>query len=301
MLSIDSTAAVIVTYAPNILDLNRLVNSLSTQVRQIYIIDNGSLMPTGLDQLDSVDLTSLPNNMGIAYGQNIGLLKAINDGFIDFVIFDQDSLPSETMISDLFSARIQALKAGIKVAAVGPVHIDQDNLSESTFIDTSQKVLKKIIPRIFLDMGAHFAKCDFLISSGCLISKDSLDIIGYMEDGLFIDCVDIEWGFRALDRGLHCIAAFDAKMYHKIGEIPLKLLGRELTTHSPVRHYYFYRNVYQLLKRPYVPYCWKRHTLIKSTIQAFVFSLFLSPRLDHFKSILKGICHGLTNKNGKYE
>ncbi|WP_017221023.1 glycosyltransferase family 2 protein [Moritella dasanensis] len=296
----NDVAAIIVTHNPNRQELLNLIDKLTDQVSLIHIIDNGSVK-FALGELKKINLTLLPSNMGIAHAQNIGLNMAINNGFTDFVLFDQDSLPSDSMISDLLVTRTRALEAEVNVAAVGPVHIDQDNFSESIFIDTSNKTLKKILPSRDRQAGRHFAKCDFLIASGCLISKDSLDIVGYMEDDLFIDCVDIEWGFRALDKGLHCIAAFDAKMYHKIGEAPLKLFGRDLTTHSPVRHYYFYRNFYQLLKRSYVPYCWKRHTFIKSTVQAFVFSSFLSPRFEHFKCIVKGILHGLMNKNGKYE
>ncbi|MCB5361873.1 glycosyltransferase family 2 protein [Vibrio lentus] len=295
-----NAAAVVVTYEPDEKSLRKLVNILYSQVTEIYIIDNASSVSVGLSKLN-VTLTVLQKNMGIAHAQNIGIGQALADGFTDFVLFDQDSLPSETMISDLLQARRQACDDGLQVAAVGPVHIDQDSFTNSIFISTQQGNIDKIeVPEPQFS-EVTYASCDFLIASGCLISKAALDRVGYMEDGLFIDCVDIEWGFRANSRGLHCIAAFEAKMYHKIGEAPLKLLGRNLTTHSPLRHYYFYRNFYRLLKRPYVPSCWKKHTLLKSLVQAIVFTLFLKPRFQHFKYIVKGVFHGLVERSGKYE
>ncbi|WP_434997428.1 glycosyltransferase family 2 protein [Vibrio scophthalmi] len=273
---------------------------LSSQVIEIYIIDNASSACLGLNQLN-VTLTVLPENMGIAHAQNVGIKQALADGFTDFVLFDQDSQPSKTMISDLLQARRQACDDGLRVAAVGPVHIDQDSLTNSIFISTQHGIIEKIEVPEPQYSEVTYASCDFLIASGCLMSKTALDIVGYMEDDLFIDCVDIEWGFRANSRGLCCIAAFDAKMYHKIGEAPLKVFGRDVTTHSPLRHYYFYRNFYRLLKRSYVPSCWKKYTLVKSFLQAVIFTLFLKPRFQNFKCIMKGVFHGIINRGGKYE
>ncbi len=293
-------AAIIVTYKPNEQSLIKLVNLLYPQVSTIYIVDNASAIPEILSQLN-VNLTILPSNMGIAYAQNLGLKLAIAEGFSDFILFDQDSLPSDTMVVDLFNSREKALVEGVKVAAVGPVHIDQDTLQGSVFIKTKRYNVEKITPSIARKYGMSFAQCDFLIASGCLISKNSLDTIGYMENELFIDCVDIEWGFRAKSKGYICIVALDAKMYHKVGDAPLKVLGQSLTTHSPLRHYFYYRNFYRLFQRSYIPWIWKAYTITKSSLQAVIFCLFLKPRLQHFKYIVKGILHGLINRSGKYE
>lgn len=293
-------AAVIVTHKPEIQSLTRLVEILSSQVSKIYVIDNASSMLRALGALD-VTLTVLPSNMGIAYAQNFGLREAIDDGFSDFVLFDQDSLPAETMISELLQARNLACDEGVRVAAVGPVHIDLDTFAASTFISTNNGSLNKIVVPISYSSNDSYAQCDFLIASGCLISKDALVSIGYMEDGLFIDCVDIEWGFRARSKGYVCIAAFDAKMHHKVGDAPLKVLGQNLTTHSPLRHYYYYRNFYRLLQRSYIPVNWKAYTITRSSLQAVIFCIFLKPRLMQFRCIIKGIFHGLTNRSGKYE
>ncbi len=294
-------AAIIVTYNPDCGSLRCLVDGIYHQVGKIFIVDNGSLKPLSLFNDKKISIINLPQNEGIASAQNIGLNRAVDDGFNDFVLFDQDSIPSEKMIFELLATRVSAQKSGIRVAAVGPIHIDHDDLSECVFVDTSKGKVDKVVSSSLNKSGKKFVYCDFLIASGCLISKESLVEVGFMEDELFIDCVDIEWGYRALSKGLHCVAALDAKMYHKIGDQPLTILGKNLTTHAPVRHYYFYRNFYSLLKRSYIPSCWKRYTLVKSTIQAVVFSLFLPPRFKQFNCIIKGIFHGIIGRNGKYE
>jgi len=294
-------AAIVVTYQPNLEQLLCLVKSLSDQVSTLYIVDNGSSTSVEHFSQVGVKLICLQENMGIAFAQNVGINTAIEDGFEDFVLFDQDSLPSDSMMNELFMARDAAEAAGIKVAAVGPVHIDHDSLVESFFIRSGKSTIAKVTSPSAHYPSKNYAECDFLISSGCLVSKPMLDEVGGMEERLFIDCVDIEWGFRALGCGYSCVAAFDAKMYHKIGEKPIKLFGREFTTHSPIRHYYFYRNFYHLLKRKYVPMSWKRHVFIKSIAQAIIFCTFLPPRKLHFKLIVMGIIHGLGNKYGQYK
>lgn len=297
----ENLAAVIVTYNPQREELKKLASLISKQVAKLYIVDNGSDVRISSCIEASTELIELCDNYGIAKAQNTGIDRAIKDGFTDFILFDQDSQPAENMVEQLMTTRQLVQNSGVKVAAVGPLHIDQDDFSECVYVDTSKGSVEKIIPSIVRTSGNSFVSCDFLIASGCLISKESLDVVGFMEDDLFIDCVDIEWGYRALSKGLHCIAALEAKMYHKIGDKPLTILGRNLTTHSPIRHYYFYRNFYTLLKRSYIPSCWKRYTLVKSTIQAFAFSLFLTPRFKQFNCIIKGIFHGIIGCKGKYE
>ncbi len=39
-----------------------------------------------------------------------------------------------------------------------------------------------------------FVEADFLIASGCLTPIESFDAIGLLNDDMFIDYVDIEWG-----------------------------------------------------------------------------------------------------------
>jgi rhamnosyltransferase len=47
-------------------------------------------------------------------------------------------------------------------------------------------------------------EASFLIASGCLISLDVIKNVGYMDEGLFIDYVDVEWSF-GLNQWLFCI------------------------------------------------------------------------------------------------
>lgn len=294
----NKVSAVIVVYFPDIEQLNKLVKILSIQVQMIIVVDNSDNNEhlNFDDSLANLYYIKLGENEGIAKAQNIGIAKAKQLNSDDAVLFDQDSTPSISMIEDLLVARNKAKNDGLDVAAIGPSHIDDDSLEPSSFVSTDNINVTLLKP----DLSSDYMPCDFIIASGCMVEMSVLDKVGLMEDDLFIDCVDIEWGYRAKSLGLISLCAPKAKMHHKIGESPLSFLGRTITTHHPIRHYYFYRNFYLLLRRDYVPLVWKKHVLLKSALQACIFCLLLTPRFEHFKAITKGIYHGLKKKAGKY-
>lgn len=294
----NRVSAVIVVYFPDMEQLYKLIGLLSAQVQSIVVVDNSenSSKLSFTDSKTELHYIKLDENQGIAKAQNIGIVKAKELGTIDVILFDQDSTPSLSLVKDLLTAREVAKNDGIHVAAIGPSHIDTDSNEPSSFVTTDNKKVALFQP----DLSKQYMACDFIIASGCLMEMIVLDKIGLMEEALFIDCVDIEWGFRAKSFGLTSLFAPRAQMHHKIGGSPLMFLGRAITTHAPLRHYYFYRNFYLLLARNYVPLVWKKHVFLKSILQACVFCLLLRPRLQHLKAIVKGIYHGVKGITGKY-
>ncbi|WP_200550481.1 glycosyltransferase family 2 protein [Kosakonia sp. LAM2021] len=292
-------SAIIVTFYPQQNRLSALISALEGQVNNIFIIDNSPDDPAILLSMASSDVVVHPlgKNVGIAQAQNIGIKMSKERGAKDIILFDQDSIPSATLVSELLAARECAARDGVTVAAVGPVHFDLDSGLPSRFVRTQGLALKLIKP----DFKSVWFIADFIIASGSLISLEVLEEVGLMCDELFIDCVDIEWGYRAQAQGLACVIAQGAKMDHKIGDKPLILLGRQITTHAPVRHYYFFRNVMLLLKRNYIPIGWKLNVSAKSLAQAIIFTLLLKPRYTHFKYIAKGFIDGILGRTGPYE
>ncbi|MEO3739821.1 glycosyltransferase family 2 protein [Kosakonia sp. WA-90] len=292
-------SAIIITYLPERERVLSLASCLASQVDHVLIIDNSPVNSqfSLTSSLSKVVIHHLGRNVGIAQAQNIGIAKAKEWGSRDVILFDQDSVPSPTLVQDLLDARDIATRDGINVAAVGPVHFDLDSGSPSRFICAKALTLKLVTP----DFKSAYFTADFIIASGSLISIEALDTIGLMENELFIDCVDIEWGYRARAKGRVCVVAQAARMDHKIGDKPLILFGRQITTHSPLRHYYFFRNVVLLLKRKYMPVGWKINVSVKSLMQAIIFTFFLSPRYMHFKYITKGFLHGILGRTGPYE
>ena len=297
--SVNNVAAVVVTYYPDVEALRSLMTTLVEQCGQVIVVDNDSNLNhevLGFSHLPNVHWILLGSNMGVAKAHNVGINKAKALSGSHVLLMDQDSFPEGDMVERLLKTEEMLLSTGKEIAAVGPVQVDSRNGGKAPFISTEGLTVEKLYCD---DQAIQWCRADFIISSGSLISMEVFDNIGLMEEPLFIDCVDIEWGFRAASKGYQCFGAFDAKMQHAIGDKPLSLFGKQITLHSPLRHYYFYRNLIVLCKRPYPKTAWKVHVLFKAALQFLIFSTLTDRRREHFSMIAKGVYHGFSNKLGE--
>lgn len=295
--------AVIVTYHPNFQHLKYLLSTLSQQVDVVVVVDNTGYSPDQLSELlgnpdGRVELSCLGSNLGVAEAQNVGINVVREKNCKHVILFDQDSCPPEKLVNVLSTQLHRLSKRGFKVAAVGPATIDSRTFEYDKFTRSKNFHIELITPK---HNDSDPIECDFVISSGCLMPIAAINSIGLMEKRLFIDCVDIEWGFRAISKGYKIYGIPDAKMIHTIGDHHLRVFKARLTMHSPLRHYYFYRNFYSLLFRGYIPISWRLHVLFRSAVQAGLFLMFSENGFLHLKSILTGVTHGLMGRLGKYE
>jgi rhamnosyltransferase len=292
--------AVVVTYQPVIDDLTKLLNALVEQVDSVIIVDNGSVtdISSFFKQYSSlkVSVLCLGNNMGVAFAQNTGIKEAEKMNATHVLLFDQDSIPAPDMVLRLMSKLKEIENQGIKVAAVGPCYKDERNIDHPSFISVSGLRVVKSSCR----SADKIVESDVLISSGTLIPMSILKKVGGPLTELFIDQVDSEWCFRAKSYGYRLFGVCDAVMHHSLGEDPITFLGRRILHHSPLRHYYIFRNAVWLLSKRYVPLGWKLLFIRTILIRLIVYCGFVEPRLDYLKMMVKGIWHGLVGRLGKY-
>lgn len=290
------TSGIIVTYQPAHDELLRLVDAIHPQLDVLFIIDNGdgSYLPECLWQSE-VKITCLGENYGIAYAQNVGIREARSWG-TEFVLFlDQDSVPAANMLSCLRKAYDLLTIEKIPVAAVGPSYIDPRQGEIAPFVYRHGLTLKRRIRQ----KDCNTSETDFLIASGCLISSQVLSEVGPMEEGLFIDYVDIEWGLRAQSKGYRSFGVHDALMTHSLGDKWVKFRGRRVPVHSPLRHYYHTRNAIWLARRPWIGWCWRMILVQRVILQIAFFSVFAAPRREHARMMLLGVWHGLKGNTGR--
>jgi rhamnosyltransferase len=294
------TAAIIVTYEPERETLLRLIETLATQVRTIFIVDNAS---GNLEQWQQAlppaqcDVLRLSSNEGIAAALNHGLARAQSEAGLEFcALFDQDSAPSADMIDRLEAYQDQLSSRG-PVAQIGPYFFEHNRGIFLPFIE-----FRFGFPRRKRDPGnGTWTTADYLISSGALLSIAALKAVGNMDEALFIDYVDIEWGLRAQAAGFQSYGAFDVRMEHRIGESALEVAGIRLAVHKPLRRYYYYRNAILLCKRRYISVAWKVSEMVRLGIKFFVFAAMSKRRTADVAMMTKGICDGLRGKTGKFE
>jgi len=294
--------AIVITFNPDFFMLSGLIGALLPQVGGVVLVDNGS-NPEGIkiiqDLVDRhpIDLIFLGKNIGIAAAQNVGIDRLKNLGARYVMLFDHDSKPAENMVNVLLSVLREKECAGDKVAAVGPRYFDPRHNNPPPFIE----VKGSRVIRHACNSKEDVVPVSYLIASGSLMSMASLDAVGGMREDLFIDYVDIEWGLRAASKGYSTFGVCAARMEHDLGDLPIKFMGMRIPYHSPLRHYYLFRNAVWLYQQDYLPLQWRIGDAWRLLLKYGFYSLYGKPRMAHFKMMSKGIWHGLTGRVGQLQ
>ncbi|SIO59032.1 rhamnosyltransferase [Burkholderia sp. GAS332] len=291
-----STGIVVVFYRPDAACVRR-ANRLA-EAGPCIVVDNTEQVCTsgelGLDER----VVYVPNgsNRGIATAINQGVELLLRAGCRYALVFDQDSEPSSHLLGALPIALATALSQHAKVALIGPAYEDLRLGGVAPFVRFGYLRLRRVEP-----VGTRPLSVDFLITSGSCINLAAWREIGPMEDDLFIDFVDLEWCVRARAKGYELLGAPTVRLAHELGGEPVRIFGRPYPSHSPLRHYYLFRNAVSLIKRDYVPWSWKSTELIKFPFRLAIYGLFLQPRLEHLRMAFIGIWHGLIGRMGRLE
>lgn len=293
-------AAVIVTYQPDYQKLTNLVRKSSAQLEEVLVVDNGSSSPveTWLKNIgENVVLIELGDNLGIARAQNAGIERARAMGLDCVVLFDQDSDLEADTLPSLMNALSVLLGHYKRVACVGPRYIDKRQNNPTPFI----RVEGLSLVRASCGSQADLVPVDHLIASGTVIPLQTLYAVGGMKEELFIDYVDLEWCERAKFMGYQTYGVCAAKMEHPIGDDPISFLGNAYTAHSPLRHYYMFRNAIWMYRQKYVRWNWKVVDGVRLLRKYIFYTLLAKPRYVHFWMMTKGMWHGLIGKMGRYQ
>jgi rhamnosyltransferase len=290
-LDVIDICAIIVTYNPNINELRENVQSVLSQVQEICIVDN-STSPSlqkevmNINQLPRVYVISNGDNLGIAEAQNQGLDWALDHGLRAFLLLDQDSKLLDGTTERLLYHYNYLTKQNKKVACIGPLAFNRDK-SEDTIYHNYREEDELVI------------EVQQTLSSGSLISRDTLQAVGKMESELFIDLVDYEWCWRAKEKGFSTYIARDVKLAHRLGDDRISFLGINIGIPSPIRHYYQFRNTLKMFVRAYVPNNFKGKYLILLPIKYVVYPLLADRGVTRFKMINKGILDAFRGIKGK--
>jgi rhamnosyltransferase len=296
----NGVIAVIVTFEPVREALLGLLAALAPQVDKVVLVDNGSAEPIRSWLLAAEGGAALSiflgANLGLAAGQNIGIAKARELGAAFVLLSDQDSLPAPDMVACLLAAAREKLAEGCRLAAVGPRYFDTLQGSLRPFV----RVRHLRVRRFDCGDADSVVEVDHLIASGSLIPVSALDAVGPMTEALFIDYVDTEWSLRAWRKGYRSFGVCRATMRHGLGEKPNYFFGRYVPVHSPLRHYYLFRNAIWLYRQDWIPLSWKVATARRLVLKFGYFALMPSNRLAQLGMMLRGLRDGLRERMGRF-
>lgn len=225
-------AAIIVSYNPDS-NLFDSINLLLNQVEKVIIVDNGSKEKyvkyiKSINE-DKIEIILNKENLGVATALNIGVRKALENGYEWILTMDQDSKASPDMVKKMFNVYNSINREERKdILSIFPNFVDEriQSIEENSNMNSYEYV-------------------DADITSGNLLRKEVFEKVGFFDDSLFIDMVDTDYCMRLNELGIKMIRISGAILNHSIGNSKQvkKLFGTFNTSnHSATRRYYMTRN-----------------------------------------------------------
>lgn len=289
----NKKAAIVILFNPILKQISALVTTLKKQCDFVILVDNTpSSVQRSIDIntfSDNVFYDNLNENMGIAYAQNHGFFKAIELGCDIFFTFDQDSSIDDDYISKMYNEYQEANKSIKKIAALGPLIINERNNKK---YDREINLGKEVINGVY--------QVESIISSGALIPLNALKYIGLNKSEWFIDLVDIEWCYRARHLGWNVLSTINVDLQHHLGQTDVNVMGKvSFAKCSPFRLYYVYRNWLLSNREIAFPLKYKIKKMFVMPCK-FIIYTFSDNGFIRLKFMLKGIVDGLKGVTGPY-
>lgn len=276
--NISAVCAGVVTYNPDIDVLMKNLQALSPQVRDVFVVDNGSNNINDIEDLlghfNNITIFLNPQNLGIAQALNKLCKIASSRGYDWILTMDQDSMCDGNMVANLSNY------ANEKYGIIAPrVEFRKDGV----LIEKTGSGTKCQTEQIYA-----------CITSGSLTNLIAWKEVGGFDEWYFIDHVDNEFCTHIIQKGYKVLRVNDALLYQRAGDMKyVKLFEKPilLPYYSTFRNYYICRNTIYYMRK-----YWRDISLYRE-IRSFIYSqsiklLFEKGRWRNLKSSLKGIKDG---------
>lgn len=287
-------AAVIVCYQPTQEKVERICTHLVADRCIVVVVDNTEQGHDGMAKLpEPCVLIALGRNLGIAHAQNVGVAEATLRGATMIAFLDQDSTIEPGFLRALAS-HLEPGRPGI----VAPACVDD--------VTGEQLPSERLVPRgrsegIVAGPLIEPYAVDVVISSGTVATKEVFDIVGGLDESMFIDFVDTEWCLRCRSRGIPIYVVPTVVMRHRIGTKSIRLAGRTLLIHSPARCYYQLRNGFHLLRKRHVPKLYALRRIASILASRLALLHHAGNRREYARAMLAGVRDGILGVGGSWQ
>lgn len=280
----SDVCAGIVLFNPDIDRLKSVVGAISGQVKEVVLVDNGSVNNRSITAV----LANYMNVSLITNTENEGIAKALNqickygkdNGYQWGLTLDQDTVCPGNLIEELYKHTNNAIH-GIVCPAV---HYEGVNM-ESPSVNTN---------------GEYVYAC---MTSASLTRLEAWEKVGGFNEGYFIDFVDNEFCMKLKQEGYKVYRTNHSAISHQLGEsrevrfLWYKSVG---TIHSSLRCYYMMRNNVLFIRQ----YGKELNVLKEYSKVAYIAYrqlLYSQQKMNDLIYIAKGLKDGFKGKTGKYE
>lgn len=279
-------AALVILYNPEKKFLEN-IQSFVHQVDKLYVVDNSNkfdiLFHDSLQKKVEYDLLHKGTNIGVAAALNLGINKALIEGFEYLLTMDQDSFVPKKVISQIRnSIKHISNQSWILVAP-------NLRMGDKLFHPRSNEMVEDVL---------------FVPTSGSIINLKNLDEIGHFFNDLFIDYVDIEFCLRAKQHNYKIYIVPNVLIEHSLGRLEVRrfLFSKvHVTNHDPIRLYYRIRNRLYVVRKYWLTFPVFTIKIIKMIFGDLVkILLYESKKREKLVFLWKGFLDFIKSKYGKY-
>lgn len=267
----------IVTYNPDIKQLQININAIAGQVPVVVIVDNGSqnidAIRECVKEIRNIELICFKLNKGIAAALNRLMQYGAENGFEWMLSLDQDSVCPEGYCKKALSL----LEVLPDIGIVGPVIHDRN------------------VGIVGHNPEGEYGIVNTCITSGAFVKICVWEKVGKYDEKMFIDSVDFEFCYRVRKAGYFVIQSRELILNHSIGEGKIISIGpfkKKVKEHSAFRCFYIAQN------NIYYP---RKHKLLFHYVRGnyrnlkniFEVLLFEQHKLEKIYAIFSGWKNGL--------
>lgn len=277
-------AAVVVTYNPNVEEAVNNIKQYIDHVDTLIVWENAPLDNVFKIKLEGyshkIIYKGTGKNEGIGFALNRAVEWAVENNYSCILTMDQDS----------FFENFQFYKKKV------------EQYFEITEIGIFSPIIKSPIIKGESNIeneGEDIQLIEKSITSGSIYNINLFNKIGLFKEEYFIDVIDTEFCLRAKKNGYLTVAVTGAFLKQEFGSLTKSRLGFTSRNYSPFRLYFIIRNSIWFWKEysAIYPFREKRYFVSYIFIQSFKIAVHESNKFQKYKSMLKGIYHGIRRSN----
>lgn len=269
----------------------------------IILVDNGSTDAT-LERTfpDGITVVRNGKNLGTSGAIHIGFAYALEHGFDWTWVFDADSVPEPQSLENLLAF----------FERLSPVKREQVCFLACRLVNAEGEIRHE--PMMFTESGvapvptepnATATQCDYFIWTGSLFRMSAVAQVGLPWADYVLDMAEIEYGYRARQRGLTGYVVQNGVTHQDVGRGPGVTVSRvwnigrwefAFREVSPIRAYYASRNLIYFWLYQFRPLRARRFIRTMAHALAIPTSFALRP-VSHRRQLiasLRGLWDGLT-------
>lgn len=217
---------------------------------KVFVVDNGSENQEGKvlkSRFPEIVLIETGENLGFAGGNNVGIRKALAEGFSHVLLLNNDTVVEPDFLGELVRASQKYPDAGIIQPLILFLHNPREIWSAGgKWIPTFCRSITLGDREPIANYRVKNPKLDWATGCAMLLSSKAIEKAGLLNEQFFVYFEDVEWSLRIQKSGFGIFLEEKSKIYHEAGASSKKQHAEG--TLSPRVFYYHVRNQLFLIR-----------------------------------------------------